>query len=61
MWSHRRKEEEEGEGSLVAGCSQGFSEEEALQSAFDVEVGGHQTSLREVVGEPGRGHGRLEM
>ena len=46
---------------MVAGCSQGFSEEEALQSAFDVEVGGHQTSLREVVGEPGRGHGRLEM
>ena len=34
-------------------------EEEALQSPFDMEVGGYQCSLREVVGEPGRGQGRL--
>lgn len=44
---------------MVAGCSQGVSEEEALQIALDIEVGGHQTSLRGVVGEPGRGQGRL--
>lgn len=34
-------------------------EEEALQSPFDMEVEGDQSSLREVVGEPGRGQGRL--
>ena len=33
---------------------QGIAEEEALQSPFDVEVGGHQTLLREVGEEQGR-------
>lgn len=56
-----QEEGEEGEGSLVAGCSQGVSEAEALQRASDMAVGGRQPSFREVGGDQAEGTGGWEV